>query len=185
MRVKAKARENNCNQDQTGSLIEDGQRSLSDSGFKRHRVVFVGDAKRMMILRHPEWVEQLMCLASVRKCKSVMMDSTDLQVRRREFFQVCRGVRSQRALMRNLISPDSGSVVSTCPVDYATSVPTEKVPLQHECGSVLVNHCNITASSVMFFSPTELAAPWTSILRSLTQHVQFCLCTRDDRVHSR
>ena len=39
--------------------------------------------------------------------------------------------------MRNLISPDSGSVVSTCPVDYATSVPTEKVPLQHECGSVL------------------------------------------------
>ena len=30
----------------------------------------------------------------------------------------------------------------------------------------------------MFFSPTELAAPCTSILRSLTQNVQFCLCIR-------
>ena len=52
------------------------------------------------------------------------------------------GVRSQRALMKKLIRStgevlfavgcrdyppmvDSGSVVSTCPVDYATSVPTE------------------------------------------------------------
>ena len=65
---------------------------------------------------------------------------------------------------------DSGSVVSTCPVDFATSVPTEKVHYSM--------NCNITASSAMFLSPTELAAPRTSILRSLTQNVQFCLCMR-------
>ena len=29
---------------------------------------------------------------------------------------------------------DSGSVVSTCPVDFATSVPTEKSPSQYEVG---------------------------------------------------
>ena len=29
---------------------------------------------------------------------------------------------------------DSGSVVSRCPVDYATSVPTEKSQLQYEFG---------------------------------------------------
>ena len=55
--------------------------------------------------------------------------------------------------MRNLISPqevlfalgcrddrpilDSGSVVSTCPVDYATSVPTEKVHYSMNLESVL------------------------------------------------
>ena len=54
---------------------------------------------------------------------------------------------------------DSGIVVSTCPVDYATSVPTEKVQYSMNLESVLVNLCNITALSVMFLSPTELAAP--------------------------
>ena len=34
-----------------------------------------------------------------------------------------------------------------------------------------VNLCNVTASSVLFLSPTERAAPWMSILRSLTQSV--------------
>ena len=50
---------------------------------------------------------------------------------------------------------DSGSVVSTCPVDYVTSVP----PLQYEFGSVLGESLQHYASSVMVFSPTELAAP--------------------------
>ena len=52
---------------------------------------------------------------------------------------------------------DSGSVVSTCPVDYATSVPTEKVQYS-EFGVCWVNLCNIMASRVMFFSPTDMAA---------------------------
>ena len=60
-------------------------------------------------------------------------------------------VRSQRALMKKFGQStgevlfavgcrddrpivDSGSVVSTCPVDYATSVPTEKGTIQHEFG---------------------------------------------------
>ena len=64
------------------------------------------------------------------------------------------GVRSQWALMKNSISQrercfcavgcrddrpivDSGSVVSTCPVDYATSVPTEKVHYSMILESVL------------------------------------------------
>ena len=55
---------------------------------------------------------------------------------------------------------DSGSVVSTCPVDYATSVPTEKVHCSMNLERVWwVNLCNITASSVLLLSPTDLAAP--------------------------
>ena len=54
---------------------------------------------------------------------------------------------------------DSGSVVSTCPVNYATSVPTESA-IQYKFGRVCwVNLCNITASSVTLLSPTDLAAP--------------------------
>ena len=44
---------------------------------------------------------------------------------------------------------DSGSVVSTCPVDYATSVPTEKVHYS-------LKHHGIKRSVL---SPTELGAP--------------------------
>ena len=57
---------------------------------------------------------------------------------------------------------DTGSVVSTCPVDYATSVPTEKVHYSMNLKVCWVNLCDITAPSVMFLSRT-------SILRSLTQ----------------
>ena len=73
----------------------------------------------------------------------------------KSFFLLCREVRNQRALMkRNLISPqerlfffverrddrpsvDSGRIVSTCPVVYATSVPTEKVHDSMKLESVL------------------------------------------------
>ena len=86
----------------------------------------------MMILRNPEWMEQLMCFTF----KSARVSSRiprNCQVRRRKFFQVCRRVRSQRAPMTGEVLfavgcrddrpiVDSGSVVSTCPVDYATSV---------------------------------------------------------------
>ena len=51
---------------------------------------------------------------------------------------------------------DSGSVVSTCPVDYATSVPTERVNKSMNLESVCwENHYNIMASSAMFVSRTE------------------------------
>ena len=55
---------------------------------------------------------------------------------------------------------DSGSFVSTGPVDHATSVPTEKVQYSMNSERVCwVNLCNVSAPSVMFLSPTELAAP--------------------------
>ena len=90
------------------------------------------------------------------------------QVRRRDFFGVMQeseepagthekpdqstgevlfavGRRDDRPIV------DSGSVVSTCPMDYATSVPTEKVHYSMNFGVCgWVNRCNVTASSVMF-----------------------------------
>ena len=107
-------------------------------------------SKRMMILRLPDWIEQLMCFA-FKKCESVAMDSTSCQVRRREFLM---GVRSQRALMKNLISqrercfsPLDVEMIDQlltlevlCPraqwID-ATSVPTEKVHYSMNLESVL------------------------------------------------
>ena len=102
----------------------------------------------------------------VQKRKSVMMDSTELPSSstrvfdgseepagtHEKFDQSTREVRDCRPIV------DCGSVVSTCPVDYATSVPTEKVHYSMNLESVLGDLCNITASSVMFLSPTDLAA---------------------------
>ena len=77
---------------------------MGDFGFKRQRVEFVGDVQENDDFETPR-VDRAAHVFCVQKCKSVMTDSTELpQVRRREFFQVCRGVRSQRALMRSLIS---------------------------------------------------------------------------------
>ena len=114
-------------------------------------------SKRMMILRVPDWIEQLVCFC-VQKCNSVTMDSTELPCSSKrvsvgseepagthEKFDQSTGevlfavrCRDDRPIV------DSGSVVSPCPVDYATSVPTEK--------------SHVTSSSVMFLSPTDLAA---------------------------
>ena len=80
------------------------------------------------------------CVFFVFKSATVLQRiRRNCRVRRRESLM---GMRSQRALMKNSISQrgevlfagcrddrpivDSGSVVSTCPVDEATSVPTEK-----------------------------------------------------------
>ena len=52
--------EGNHNQEQAGSPNEDGQRTLGDFGFKRHRVELVGG---MMILKLPDWIEQLVCFS--------------------------------------------------------------------------------------------------------------------------
>ena len=103
-------------------------------------------SQRMMILRLPDWIEQFYVFC-VQKCNSISMDSTELpsssnrvcdvyekpagthenfdQSTGEVFFAV--GCRDERPIV------DSGSVVSTCPVDYATSVPTES-PLQNEFG---------------------------------------------------
>ena len=125
-------------------------------------------SKREMILRHSEWIEQHICFAF--ESARVSWNPQNCQVRRREFLM---RVRSQRALMRNLISPqemcslpfdvktsdqtiDSGSVVSKCPVDHATSVPTEKVHYRMNLECVLgesLQHYGIKRN-VLFTSRT-------------------------------
>ena len=110
----------------------------------------------------------------VQNCKSDMMDSTELPSSSKRVSDVGEepagtdgkfdqsagqvlfavGCRDGRPIV------DSGSVVSTCPMDYATSVPTKKSFIPVRIWKVCyVNVYNITASSVMFFSPIELAAP--------------------------
>ena len=103
-----------------------------------------------MILRVPEWIEQLHVFC-VQKCNGVTMDSTELpssskrvsdgseepagthekfdQSTGEVLFAV--GRRDDRPIV------DSESVVSTCAVDYATSVPTEKVQYSMNLESVL------------------------------------------------
>ena len=144
----------NHNQDQAGSPNEDGQRTLDDFGLKRQRVEFVGDVQEKDDFENPRLDRAAFTSATVLR-----WIRGNCQVRRREFLM---GVRSQRALLKNSISQtgevlfavgcrddrpivDSGSVVSTCPVDYATSVPTEKVQyilnLESVLGESLQHYC--------------------------------------------
>ena len=136
------------NQDQTGSRDEEtGQATLGDFGLKRQRVEFVGDVQENDDFETPR-VDQAADVFCVQKCKR------NCQVRRREFFSSMQrseepagthekrdpstgevllavGCRDDRPIV------DSGSVVSTCPVDYATSVPTEKIHYTMNLESVL------------------------------------------------
>ena len=90
----------NHNRDQAGSPNEEtGQRTLGDFGIKRRRVEFVGDVQENDDFETPR----------------EKPDQSTGEV----LFAV--GCRDDRPIV------DSGSVVSTCPVDSATSVPTEKV----------------------------------------------------------
>ena len=68
----------NHNQDQAGSLNEDGQRTLGDFGFKRQRVEFVGD----------DWIEQLMWFA-FKSARVLRWIRRNCQVRRRQCGVVC------------------------------------------------------------------------------------------------
>ena len=109
---------------------------------KRKRVEFVGDVqKHKNSMRHLKWIEQLMCFA-FEKFKSCMTDWMELPSSSTSGVQVseepadthenlyqstgeslfddqCRGDRPIIV---------SGGVVSTCPMDYATLVPTENSP---------------------------------------------------------
>ena len=104
------------------------------------RVEFVGDVQENDDFETPR-LDRAACVFCVQKCKSVMLDSTGLpssstrvcggseepagthekfDQSTREVF-VAVGCRDDRPIV------DSGSVVSTCPMDHATSVPTEKL----------------------------------------------------------
>ena len=144
-------------------------RARENIHIKRQRVEFVGDVQENDDFECPR-SDRAAHVFCAQECNSVTMDSTELpssskrvsdgseepagshekfdQSTGEVLFAV--GCRDDRPLV------DSGSVVSTCPVDYATSVPTEKYnTVWRVCW---VNLCNITASSAMFFSPTDLAA---------------------------
>ena len=140
----------NHNQDQTGSPNEDGQRTLGDFGKKRSRVEIVGDVQENDDFKSPR-LDRAAYVFCVQKCNSISMDSTELPslVKRvcdgyeepagthEKFDQstgevlFAVGCRDDRPIV------DSGSVVSTCPVDYATSVPTEKLQFRMNLESVL------------------------------------------------
>ena len=108
-------------------------------------------SKRMMFLRLPDWIEQLVCFCvqKVQECydgfdgiakfaPTRVFDGSGESARTHEKFDQSTGevhfavgCRDDRPIV------DSGSVVSTCPVDYVTSVPTEKVQYSMNLGSVL------------------------------------------------
>ena len=97
-------------------------------------------SKRMMILRLPDWIEQLMC-SVLKSARVLMMDSTELPSlstrvcdgydgpagTHKKFDQSTGEVLFAVGCRDDRPVADSGSVVSTCPKDYATSIPTEKV----------------------------------------------------------
>ena len=136
----------NHNQDQAGSQNEDGQRTLGDFGTKHQRVEFVRDVD----FETPR-LDRGAYVFCVQKCKSVVMDSTELPSSSTRVFDGSQepagthkkfdqstgevlfavGCRDDRPIV------DPGSVVSTCPVDYATSVATEKVHYSMNLESVL------------------------------------------------
>ena len=129
----------NHNQDQAGSPNEDAQRTLGDFGIICQRVEFVGDIQENDYFKSPR-LDRTAYLFAFKSATVLRWIRRNCQVRRREFLV---GVRSQGPLVKISISQrgevlfavgcrddrpivDSGSVVSTCPVDYATSAPTEK-----------------------------------------------------------
>ena len=133
-------RKGNHNEDQIGSPNEEGQRTLGDFGIKRQRVEFVGDVQENDDFESPS-LDRAACVFCVQKFNSVSMDPTELPSSSKrvsdgngepvgtheKFDQSAGEVRFAVGCRDDRPIVDSGSVVSTCPVDSATSVPTEKV----------------------------------------------------------
>ena len=142
------------NQDQAGSPNEEtGQRTLGDFGIKRQKVQFVGDVQENDDFETPR-LGRAAYVFCVQQCKSVMMDSTELPSSSTRVFSGMHGSEEPAGTHEKFDQStgevlfavgcrddrpivDSGSVVSTCPVDYATSVPTEKVHYSTTLESVL------------------------------------------------
>ena len=61
---KGKRKYGKGNRNQAGSLVQEtGQRTLGDFGINVRELKLSVMFKKMLILRHPEWIEQLMCFA--------------------------------------------------------------------------------------------------------------------------
>ena len=189
----------NRNQDQAGSPDEEtGQRTLGDFGIKkRQRVEFVDDVQEHNDDFETPRVDRAANVFCVPECKSVMMDSTELPSSSTRVFPGTHG--SEEPAGTHETKPDqstgevlfavgcrdgrpivdSGSVVSTCPVDYATSVPTEKVHYSMNLESVLgesLQHYGIKRD-VPFTNRTGSTMKVNFQVADTTRAI-FCLCTR-------
>ena len=123
---------------------------MGDFGLKRQRVEFVGDVQENDDFESLR-LDRAAYVFCVQKCNSISMDSTELPSSSK---RVCDGYEEPAGTHEKFDQStgevlfvvgcrddrpivDSGSVVSTCPVDYATSVPTEKVQHSMNLESVL------------------------------------------------
>ena len=141
----------NQNQDQAGSPDEEtGQRKLDDFGIKRQRVEFVGDIQEHNDNFKVPKVDRAAYVFCVQKCKSGMTDWMELRSSSTSGVQVSgkpAGTREKYQSTEESLfavgcrddrpTVDSGSVLSTYPMDYASSVPTEKVHYSMNLESVL------------------------------------------------
>ena len=154
------SREGNRNQDQAGSPDEEtGQRTLGDFVIKHKRVELVGDVQENDDFESHR-LDRAAYVFCGQKCNSVSMGPTELPSSSKrvsdgneesagthEKFDrstgevlLAVGCRDDRPIV------DSGSVVSTCPADFSTSVPTEKVQYSMNLENVLgesLQHCDI------------------------------------------
>ena len=110
---------------------------MGDFGVKRRRVEFVGDVQENDDFKSLT-LDRAAYVFCFQKCNSISMDLMELPSSSKRVCDGCEELADAHekfdqstgeALLavgcRDLV--DSGSVASTCPVDHATSVPTEKV----------------------------------------------------------
>ena len=177
---------------------------MGDFGIKRQRVELVGDVQENDFESHR--LDRAAYVFCVQKCNSMSMDSTELASSSK---RVCDGGHEEPAGTHEKFDQstgevlfavgcrddrpivDSGSVVSTCPVDYATSVPTETVQYRMNLESVLVEslqHYGIKRN-VPFTnrsgSSMNVNFEVTDTKRAILSVHKGCGQWLDDRVHSR
>ena len=164
---------------------------MGDFGFKRQRVEFVGDVHQNDDFEIPR-LDRAACV-SVQKRKSFMMGSTELPSSSTRVFDgsgepagthvkfdqstgvvlFAVGCRDDRPIV------DSGSVVSTCPVNYATSVPTEEVHHSMNLDSVFGESLQHYGIKRNVHSTNSIGSTMNVNFEVAdTKNVQFCLCIR-------
>ena len=146
----------NHNQDQAGNPDEEaGQRRLNVFGIKRQRIEVVGDVQEHSDEFEMPRVDRAAYVFCVHSCKSVMSDWPEMPSSSRRVVSGVQGseepagtheMKPDRFTAEVLLAVgcrddrpivDSGSVVSTCPVDNATSIPTEKIDFSMNLESML------------------------------------------------
>ena len=142
----------NQNEDQAGSLDEEtGQRKFDDCGIKRQRIEFVGDVPEHNENFEAHKGDRAAYVFCVQKSARGMTDWMELPSSSKSGVQVSEEPAGTQKIFYQSTGEslfavrcrddrpivDSGSVVSTCPMDYATSIPTKKVHYSMNLESVL------------------------------------------------